>query len=592
MKDHRISGGAGLVLRLTIVFIVFGPGAFACGQTYQESIGLDALLSEFGSKVANGSRVTVSQVEAQNGGGNYLPNPTNSEFLTPDKVFTDNSNLSSMISSHATTVGRVFYGNDTGTARGVINIENYEANHWINVATGFSGSQNPFPQPWAVQNHSWIGGGVSTAIATNILSRIDYMANQNNMNVVAGVNNTGVTPQLLAHGYNSISVGLSGGGSSTGLTTFYGAGRVKPEIVAPLDLTSFSTPAVSGSAAILRDAGLGSSADHNEAVKAMILAGATKTEFQAWQNTSTIPLDFTFGAGEVNIYNSYKIFLAGETDGQAAPPATSAGPLGWDFGVSPAGSTRFYSIELPEPADHFSVALTWNIQVVDSNSSPTIFVPSTNLPNLNLIVTGPNGFMKTSIGAAHNIEHVYGRNLPAGVYSIIVMADNAVATDYGLAWRAAAIQNAASESVDVVVGGKSSGTLSTIANSDDIRFAVQTDTSVGPTEESVVLEFESTMPVNMPNSIQFDLEARAGTLNLEQKIEIFDFENGQYQVFDVSEASLADSQFTAYATGELFRFFEPTKGTLRARVSWKPVGPVFHYPWTIRIDRAAWSISQ
>ncbi len=562
-------------------------------QTWQEYIGWEALDAELGESLADGFGLMVSHVEAPIETGAYLPDPAHNQFLNPDKNFEDLSDVAPGISGHATTVGRLFYGKTHSIAGGILDIGNYEANDWINFATGFAGNAVPDLQPFAVQNHSWVANtGITDAQATNILARVDYMANVNNMNVVVGTNNGGVTLRLLATGYNSITVGKSNGTHATGLTQFNGAGRVKPEIVAPENFTSFSTPIVSGLAAILRNAGNGTNADNNEAVKAMILAGATKVEYANWSNED-FPLDFVYGAGEANAYNSYKILLAGETDGQSTLPSNSSGPDGWDFGTSNPGQNIFYSIELAEPADQLSVALTWNILIEDINTNPNVFVPASDLADLDMFVVGPDGFAEISNSTTHNIEHIYGRNLSAGTYSIVIIPQiGSPAVDFGLAWRTAEIIDTSTESVSVIQGGKSNGSLLAILGSDNVSYEVQPDPAAGPTETAAVMEFETTCPVNMPNSIQFDLEARVNSANIEQSIELFNYTTGLFVPFDMSPATINDSQFDAYIHAELFNFVNEATGRIRARVSWRSVGPVFLYPWSVRVDRASWSISQ
>ncbi len=47
------------------------------------------------------------------------------------------------------------------------------------------------------------------------------------------------------------------------------------------------------------------------------------------------PLDDIFGAGEVNVYNSYRILYAGEFDGSSEDQVSKmSGLFGWDYGES------------------------------------------------------------------------------------------------------------------------------------------------------------------------------------------------------------------------------------------------------------------
>ena len=116
--------------------------------------------------------------------------------------------------------------------------------------------------------------------------------------------------------YNGIGVGAYGGSSSIGPTL--DNGRAKPDITAPgLRTTSFSTPQVAGAAAVLMQAGLrgDGGGDTNSAadirtVKALLLNGAIKPA--DWTNHAASPLDTRYGAGVLNVFNSYKQLAGGK----------------------------------------------------------------------------------------------------------------------------------------------------------------------------------------------------------------------------------------------------------------------------------------
>ncbi len=335
-------------------FLFLLCAAPALAQTWRDDVGYTQLINEFGM-VANGSGVIVSQVEAPDANGNYAPNVNGSEYI--GKTITLGSGPSGT-SGHANTVANYYYGNTLSIAGGVPDITVYEANDWIenvlnwtDVSGGLHGGTPDF-QGFMVQNHSWIArpADIDAANATDILQRVDYTVNQSDVVMCVGLNNgaSTVIPYLLVPAYNVISVGRTDGGHSTGTTAIYGSGRVKPEIVSPDTATSWATAHVSSVAAVLRQLATGSLANaaHSEAMKAILLAGATKEEFPTWDRTTTRPLDDHYGAGEVNIYNSYRILAGGEFNGSTSEPTTSVGDHGWDFGQAVASRPVFYDIDL------------------------------------------------------------------------------------------------------------------------------------------------------------------------------------------------------------------------------------------------------
>ena len=167
-------------------------------------------------------------------------------------------------------------------------------------------------------------------------------------------------PVLQASGYNSIAVGLTNGNSSIGPTVADGAGRSKPDLVAPLGVTSFATPVVSAGAALLVqtaaakiDPAEALAAGRTETIKAALLSGATTSQFnglaQPWHRMDNggfvEPLDRRFGAGQINIDNSHQILSAPRQDGT---DLTRDDPTGWDFGpLTTAEPTRRYFFDAP-----------------------------------------------------------------------------------------------------------------------------------------------------------------------------------------------------------------------------------------------------
>ncbi len=441
---RRVFFGTGLTMNLRIVFVALVVSGLVCSSGFAQpawhtEVGYIQVLNEFGL-VADGTGVVVAQMEA---GVNFLPDSANAEFS--GKTITQGSPGSSTPSNHATNVGIAFYGNTGSIAPGITDVTGISASDWLNNKLGFLLNEDPLPQNFAISNHSYIVNGLTEAVATNLLQRIDFAINQTGMIAVAGLNNAGnPQPQLLAHSYNAISVGLTSGNHSLGTTTvsIYGPGRTKPDIVAPGNTTSIATGRVSSGAAFLYDAANGSNATQPEALKAILLAGATKSEFLTWDRTTTRPLDEVFGAGEMNVYNSYRILVGGEQNGSTTEPIAPSANEGWDYNpLAVAATPIYYDLQVAGTNQELSVILDWNIDVIDGDASGT-FDPSTILANMDLRLynsTGSflNSLLDSSLSTVDNVEHIYQANLGPGRYTLEVSSD--IAHDYGIAWRVRAI---------------------------------------------------------------------------------------------------------------------------------------------------------
>lgn len=434
-------------------FVAFLVVLMFCGQAaradYKDDMGYSALLAELGANMPTGAGIPVSQVEALSG-GYYAPNPTSSGLT--GKTFTLKGGSLGGYSSHATTVANYFYGNTNSFAPGITSIDSYVVTGALNAADYLGGAflragtySAPLQEMARVQNNSWISTG--TTPNTDIVRRFDYAIQRDNFVGVVGLNNgsTNPVPHLLADNYNGITVGMSNGNHSAGLTTSDMPGRMKPDIVASTNgvaaaVTSYVVPLVSGTAADLLQVANSkpalAAAGNSEAIKAILLAGATKTQFPNWTRTHTSPLDPVFGAGQLNIYNSYHILTAGQ---QVANPAATVSPAGWDFSTlstSKPTQTYFFDVPVGTALKEFSAILTWNRSMTLLSGSNYV---SASLANLNLNLYNVDGYslgslVDYSVSTVDNVEHIY-TSLTPGRYAVTVSKITGTTTDYALAWR-------------------------------------------------------------------------------------------------------------------------------------------------------------
>lgn len=408
---------------------------------YKDDIGLTALQAELGANTPTGAGIRVSQVEAP-AGTNYSPNPSDPEFVGKNITLKSGASTGS---GHATVVGFGFYGLTIGMAPAITQIDAYEVNAWLQ--TGFlhllNSTAAPAIESRRIQNHSWIGSSGTTATDLDILYRLDYAIQRDGFVACVGLNNmnTNPVPELLGHSYNAISVGVPSGQHSSGGTTIDTPGRIKPEIVVPSDYyaTSYSCGVASGAAALLLQTADASPAlvnarTNSEVIKAILLAGATKSQFPSWTRTLTQPLDLVYGAGQLNIQNSYHLLKAGEF---AASSSVTVSNRGWDFATTSASTARyFFDVPAGYALTNFSTILTWNRTVTDSNPGVT-FAMQVSVADLNLRLYRATNFtlgveLDSSVSTIQNVEHIF-TNLGPGRY-VLEVSSATTGTDYALAW--------------------------------------------------------------------------------------------------------------------------------------------------------------
>jgi hypothetical protein len=275
---------------------------------------------------------------------------------------------------------------------------------------------------------------------------------------ISGANNGGaVSPPGTS--YNCISVGAYGGASSYGPTI--DNGRCKPDITAPSNLTSFSTPQVAGAAAVLMQAGWrGDGGDTNAAnmiaVKALLLDGAVKPS--DWMNHPPEPLDTNYGAGVLNVFNSYEQLAGGKhsynfstniPEGTAHPPVKTAATVsslnGWDFNTNVSTSSSdavkhyFFNVtnRLASGAFTLTATLVWNRHY---NANYDIKTLGVNNLWLFLYNAANSNLVAASTSVVDNVQQVFVPQLPQGRYDLQVWkagGTGIITTNepYGLAWE-------------------------------------------------------------------------------------------------------------------------------------------------------------
>ena len=359
-------------------------------------------------------------------------------------------------SGHADSVAGIFYGIPGGVATNVAHMDNYDANYFYNsiIKATLPASIND-----RVVNQSFIFNGSTVSDQQTIDSDYDNYAAQFGILFVSGVGNGGaVNPP--ASCYNGIGVGVSDGSLSVGPTL--DNGRAKPDIIAPGGETSFSTPLVSGAAAVLMQAALrgDGGSDTNSAadirtIKSLLLNGAIKPA--GWTNNFPSPLDTRYGAGVLNVFNSYEQFAGGKhgyivsasvSSGAAHPPAGNSGTIGaasgWDFNsISSMGAGIFSSAT--DGVNHYYFNVTNNLSGQNFTATATLVwnrqQNQTAINNLDLFLynCANSNLVASSTSLVDNVEHLWLPRLPQGRYDLQVLKNsgNSVSDSesYALAWE-------------------------------------------------------------------------------------------------------------------------------------------------------------
>lgn len=412
----------------------------------------------------------------------WLPNLLDNQFQ--GKILNDISlSTTGLFSSHATGVARLFFGNSSSIAPGIDRVDAYFTDHWLEE--GYLQTEKPALLPTIssnrIANHSWVGTVGTTPEeqlnTRNILRRVDWLIERDEFIQVVGLTNSSQNQALLSSAFNVVSVGRSDGLHGQGtvaVDSIYRVGRARPDLVAPLSTTSSATPVISAAAALLvetghSDASLSTdlhisstfnragdtiyNAERSEVIKAVLMAGADRTastnkitDYRSTASTQTTNgLDSRFGAGQVNIANSYHILIAGEQNSveDAQSGVGSIHPSGFDydplFGGATSHSEASYKFSTGSEKESFYVSLVWNISIKEGQNGGFDGTAHLYDLNLNLIdITGNPTLVASSSSDNENTENLWAALNSNHDYILkVVTGPNQTAFDwdYAIAWR-------------------------------------------------------------------------------------------------------------------------------------------------------------
>ncbi len=348
-------------------------------------------------------------------------------------------------------------------AQGITNIHSYEVNQWINTLySSTDGSATTTDR--RIANHSWVGSG-NSASATGAILRITDRQVQHNEYLQVAATST----ELLGNAYNVIAVGLTDGTThgSGAVDSTYVAGRTRPDMVAPDGSLSTATPIVSAAAAMLVQTGhtqtglsLGSTtlagvgtvynAERSETIKAALMAGADRqtantsgfgdiTDYRSTNHQTANGLDDRYGAGQLNVYNSFHIIAGGEQNSLQDGGSNNGqiGLSGFDYdpnfgGADGSNATAAYSFTA-NAGETLSAALVWNLGVSNDGAM------TTSLHHLGLYLKDvtANQDLASSTSLLDNTQNLFWSGLIGGHdYQIQVTSlQGAINWDYSLAWN-------------------------------------------------------------------------------------------------------------------------------------------------------------
>ncbi|MBT8135687.1 MAG: hypothetical protein KJO54_01605 [Gammaproteobacteria bacterium] len=441
-----------------------------------DDIGFTRLKNELGDKLPTGAGILIGQVESPLGVDHdnkeatlkvntWVPNPKASG-LRDVAIVNYREASEGVYSGHATAVARRLAGSgrNQGLVSDLAELRVYSTGHYLGGAllqTRRAGA--PMAIPLRLINHSWAGNGRNS----EILRRSDWLTEKDEVIQVVGVSNAKdkVNTSYMAAAVNAIVVGRSDANHSVGtpaIDDIYLSGRARPHLVAPLKTGSAAAPTVSSAVVLLLEVAANPAlssraqpfinrggiqiydAGRSEVMRAVLMAGATrKTRNSSHgdiagyrdvaENRMPNGLDRRYGAGQLDIYNAWKILTAGEQENVSRP-------CGFDYEPAlAAGGVRDYELPMSGAGGQLAATVSWNLLFPAARGDNIDLSARLNRLELSLIEVSGDGerVVRESASPADTTQSLYETLQPDTAYLLRVTRADAAAgsQDFALAWH-------------------------------------------------------------------------------------------------------------------------------------------------------------
>ncbi len=132
-----------------------------------------------------------------------------------------------------------------------------------------------------------------------------------------------------------------------------------------------------------------------------------------------------------------------------------------------------------------------------------------------------------------------------------------------------------------------SGQLSDLFVSDNQYLRLIPGFVLNQLEPPIQVIVQTTAPVTQPLQVTLQWEVAANVPNVEERVELYNFTTGQWELLNQQVITQEDTRYQALARTP---GFVSSTGEIRMKLSYRALGLVLFYPWEVRLDEASFAI--
>lgn len=313
--------------------------------------------------------------------------------------------------------------------------------------------------------------------------------------------------------------------------------------------------------------------------------------------------DFTFAGPEPTGTPGYPFRLVdinadGDLDIVYQQPQDSFGTVfvGTMLGFGDGGFDRPRIIEGPNGLEAaFRISSDLDVRDVDGDGKPDV-VLTNNAPNdLSIFLGNGDGTLRphdrygAGYAAGHTALGDFDRDGLVDAAVAISLPPSGISSGAVVLYGARPMTTVFPARFTVTRGAQTGGGLSALFFSDNSYVDVQARRATEIAAASVEIEVEGVAPTETPSSLKFTLEAGQSGDPVLQRIELFNFQSGLWEVVDERAAPFADTTINLSITTNAGRFVQPGTRLMRARIGYHDRGVTF-ISWGARYDVTKWEV--
>jgi len=135
-----------------------------------------------------------------------------------------------------------------------------------------------------------------------------------------------------------------------------------------------------------------------------------------------------------------------------------------------------------------------------------------------------------------------------------------------------------------------SGDLPDLFESDDSYVVTRPDVFGPSADPPVSLRIRSMSPIASPSQLRVTVESHVSVDSIRQRIALFNYDTGEFDIFDSRIASLTDETVTIVVDDNPARYVRPNSRRMLIRVDYNAVAFSIIPTWTASIDRSIWRV--